>query len=156
MVSNQSGSLKLEKLASYRTSTAPIDVTVVDDMIVVADLMKSVCIVKFIPGENGEKDELKEIGRHYQTVWTTAVSSVGEDTFLVSEAQGNLIVLSRNTNGVTDQDKQRLIPTSEIALGEMVNRIRPIHIPQLASLTVTPRAFMATVRTFLIPTQSDG
>lgn len=125
-------------------------------MIVVADLMKSVCIVKFIPGENGEKDELKEIGRHYQTVWTTAVSSVGEDTFLVSEAQGNLIVLSRNTNGVTDQDKQRLIPTSEIALGEMVNRIRPIHIPQLASLTVTPRAFMATVRTFLIPTQSDG
>lgn len=115
-------------------------------MIVVADLMKSVCIVKYVPGQNGEKDELREIGRHYQTVWTTAVSSVGEDTFLVSEAQGNLIVLSRNTNGVTDQDKHRLVPTSEIALGEMVNRIRPIHIPQLASVTVTPRAFMATVR----------
>lgn len=116
-------------------------------MIVVADLMKSVCIVKYVPGEDGVKDELKEIGRHYQTVWSTAVACVDQDTFLLSEAEGNLIVLSRNTNGVTDQDKHRLIPTSEIALGEMVNRIRPIHIPQLASVTVTPRAFMATVCT---------
>jgi DNA damage-binding protein 1 len=144
-VDNNSGALKLEKLATYRTSTAPIDVTVVDDMIVVADLMKSVCIVKYMPGEDGVKDELKEIGRHYQTVWSTAVACVDKDTFLLSEAEGNLIVLSRNTNGVTDQDKHRLVPTSEIALGEMVNRIRPIHIPQLASVTVTPRAFMATV-----------
>ncbi|KAJ6133854.1 hypothetical protein N7523_000176 [Penicillium sp. IBT 18751x] len=144
-IDNNSGALKLEKLATYRTSTAPIDVTVVDDMIVVADLMKSVCIVKYVPGEDGVKDELKEIGRHYQTVWSTAVASVDKDTFLLSEAEGNLIVLSRNTNGVTEQDKHRLIPTSEIALGEMVNRIRPIHIPQLASVTVTPRAFMATV-----------
>jgi DNA damage-binding protein 1 len=116
-------------------------------MIVVADLMKSVCIVKYVPGKDGVKDELKEIGRHYQTVWSTAVASVDKDTFLLSEAEGNLIVLSRNTNGVTDQDKHRLVPTSEIALGEMVNRIRPIHIPQLASVTVTPRAFMATVYT---------
>lgn len=114
-------------------------------MVVVADLMKSVCILKYVPGEDGVKDQLKEIGRHYQTVWSTAVASVDKDTFLLSEAEGNLIVLSRNTNGVTDQDKHRLIPTSEIALGEMVNRIRPIHIPQLASVMVTPRAFMATV-----------
>lgn len=145
VINNNFGAWKLEKLASYRTSTAPVDVTVVDDMIMVADLMKSVCIVKYVRGADGVKDELKEIGRHYQTVWSTAVASVGDNTLLVSEAQGNLIVLSRNENGVTDQDKHRLIPTSEISLGEMVNRIRPIHIPQLASVTVTPRAFLATV-----------
>lgn len=145
VINNNFGAWKLEKLASYRTSTAPVDVTVVDDMIMVADLMKSVCIVKYVRGAGGVKDELKEIGRHYQTVWSTAVASVGDNTLLVSEAQGNLIVLSRNENGVTDQDKHRLIPTSEISLGEMVNRIRPIHIPQLASVTVTPRAFLATV-----------
>ncbi|KAJ5559128.1 hypothetical protein N7535_009008 [Penicillium sp. DV-2018c] len=139
------GPMKLEKLASYRTSTAPVDVTVVDNMIAVADLMKSVCLVKYTPGEAGEAAKLTEVGRHYQTVWSTAVTCVGDETFLQSDAEGNLIVLSRNMNGVTAQDKHRLIPTSEISLGEMVNRIRPISIPQLASVTVTPRAFMATV-----------
>ncbi|KAJ6010929.1 hypothetical protein N7451_002341 [Penicillium sp. IBT 35674x] len=145
VVNNDFGSIKVEKLASYRTSTAPVDLTVVNDMIIVADLMKSVCIVKYVPGKDGAKNELVEVARHYQTVWSTAVASIDDDTLLVSETQGNLIVLSRNTNGVTAQDKQRLVATSEINLGEMVNRIRPINIPQLGTVMVTPRAFMATV-----------
>ncbi|KAJ5120870.1 Cleavage/polyadenylation specificity factor A subunit C-terminal [Penicillium bovifimosum] len=142
---NNVGPMKLEKLAAYRTSTAPVDVTVVDNLIAVADLMKSLCLVKYTPGQAGEPAKLTEVGRHYQTVWSTAVACVGDETFLQSDAEGNLIVLSQNMNGVTAQDKHRLVPTSEISLGEMVNRIRPISIPQLSSLTVTPRAFMATV-----------
>ncbi|KAJ5924569.1 hypothetical protein N7466_008756 [Penicillium verhagenii] len=144
-IHNDFGPMKLEKLASYRTSTAPIDLTIVKDLIIVADLMKSVCIVKYVPGKDGVENKLMEVARHYQTVWSTAVASVDDDTLLVSETQGNLIVLSRNTNGVTDQDKHRLIATSEIALGEMVNRIRPINIQQLGTVVVTPRAFLATV-----------
>lgn len=138
--------MKIEKTATYRTSTAPVDLTVVGDLIVVADLMKSVCIVQFTEGQDGVNDKLDEIARHYQTVWSTAVASVDQGMLLLSEAEGNLVVLSRNQGGVTEQDKRRLVPTSEIRLGEMVNRIRPIHIQQLASLTVTPRAFLATVR----------
>lgn len=145
VLNNDIGFMKFEKLATYRTSTAPVDLTVVGNVIVVADLMKSVCLVKFVPGKDGTQDKLEEIGRHYQTVWSTSVASIDENTLLLAEAQGNVIVLSRNVQGVTDQDKHRLIPTSEIALGEMVNRIRPIQIPQLTSVTVTPRAFMATV-----------
>jgi DNA damage-binding protein 1 len=147
VINNNFSSMKLEKTATFRTSTAPVDLTVVDDLIVIADLMKSVCIVQFTKGQNGANDKLEEVGRHYQTVWTTAVASIEKDMLLVSEAEGNLIVLSRNQGGVTEQDKHRLVPTSEIRLGEMVNRIRPINIQQLASLTVTPRAFLATVRT---------
>lgn len=146
VTNNNFSSMKIEKTATYRTSTAPVDITVVDDLVVIADLMKSVCIVQYVRGQNGAHDTLEEIGRHYQTVWTTAVSSIDKDMLLVSEAEGNLIVLSRNQGGVTEQDKRRLVPTSEIRLGEMVNRIRPINIQQLASLTVTPRAFLATVR----------
>ncbi|EKV15851.1 UV-damaged DNA binding protein, putative [Penicillium digitatum PHI26] len=142
---NNVGPMKLEKLAAYRTSTAPVDVTVVDNLIAVADLMKSLCLIRYTPGHTGEPAKLTEVGRHYQTVWSTAIACVGDETFLQSDAEGNLIVLSRNTNGVTAQDKHRLIPTSEISLGEMVNRIRPVHIPQLCSVMVTPRAFMATV-----------
>jgi DNA damage-binding protein 1 len=147
VINNNFSSMKLEKTATYRTSTAPVDLTVVDDLVVIADLMKSVCIVQYSKGQNGANDKLEEIGRHYQTVWTTAVAAIEKDMLLVSEAEGNLIVLSRNQGGVTEQDKHRLVPTSEIRLGEMVNRIRPINIQQLASLTVTPRAFLATVRT---------
>jgi DNA damage-binding protein 1 len=151
VINNNFSSIKLEKTATYRTSTAPVDLTVVDDLIVIADLMKSVCIVQWSKGQNGANDKLVEIGRHYQTVWSTAVASIEKDMLLVSEAEGNLIVLSRNQGGVTEQDKRRLVPTSEIRLGEMVNRIRPINIQQLASLTVTPRAFLATVRTPSLP-----
>ena len=145
---NNIGPMKLEKLAAYRTSTAPVDVTVVDNLIAVADLMKSLCLVRYTPGHAGEPAKLTEVGRHYQTVWSTAIACVGDETFLQSDAEGNLIVLSRNENSVTAQDKHRLIPTSEISLGEMVNRIRPVNIPQLSSVTVTPRAFMATVSSF--------
>ncbi|CAG8088602.1 unnamed protein product [Penicillium salamii] len=145
MKTNNVGPMKLEKLASYRTSTAPIELTVVGNMIAVADLMKSLCLVRYNQGKNGEPDALVEIGRHYQTMWSTAVACVGDETFLLSDAEGNLVVLSRNKEGVTAQDQQRLLATSEISLGQMVNRIRPVDIPHLASVAVTPRAFMATV-----------
>lgn len=138
--------MRLEKLASYRTSTAPVDVTVTGDLIVVADLMKSVSIVKYREGEQGLPDSLTEVSRHFQTVWSTGVACIGENAFLESDAEGNLIVLSRNINGATDEDERRLDVTSEISLGEMVNRIRPVNIQHLASVTVTPRAFLGTVR----------
>lgn len=145
LVNNNFGAMKLEKLASYRTSTAPVDVAVTGDMVVVADLMKSVCVAKYKEGEEGLPDSLTEVSRHFQTVWSTGVASVGENMFLESDAEGNLIVLSRNVNGATEDDQRRLEVTSEISLGEMVNRIRPVNIQQLASVTVTPRAFLGTV-----------
>ncbi|KAF9885890.1 hypothetical protein FE257_012270 [Aspergillus nanangensis] len=127
VVGNRFGAMKLEKLASYRTSTAPVDLTVTDNVVVVSDLMKS------------------EVARHFQTVWATGVACIGQDTYLESDAEGNLIVLRRNLSGVEEDDKRRLEVTGEISLGEMVNRIRPVNIQQLASVTVTPRAFLGTV-----------
>ena len=146
--------MKLDKLASYRTSTAPVDVTVTGDQIAVSDLMKSVSIVQYREGANGLPDSLNEVSRHFQTVWGTGISCIAEDTFLESDAEGNLIVLRRNVNGVTDDDKRRLEVTSEISLGEMVNRIRPVNIQQLASVAVTPRAFLGTVRSPPFPSIS--
>ncbi|RAK78541.1 DDB1/RSE1 family protein [Aspergillus fijiensis CBS 313.89] len=145
VVNNNFGATKLEKLASYRTSTAPVDVTVTGNIIAVADLMKSVCLVEWKEGEDGLPDTLTEVARHFQTVWATGVACIAEDTFLESDAEGNLIVLRRNRTGVEEDDKRRLEVTGEISLGEMVNRIRPVNIQQLASVTVTPRAFLGTV-----------
>lgn len=136
---------QLKKIATYRTSTAPIDLSVTGNTIAVADLMKSISIVEFQKSDQ-ERDKLVEVARHFSTVWTTAVTDLGDNMWLVSDAEGNLIVLRRNVNGVTADDRRRLEVTSEMQLGEMVNRIRPVNIPQTSTVAVTPKAFMGTVR----------
>lgn len=119
--------------------------TVTGNLIVVSDLMKSMCLVEYKEGENGVPGSLTEVARHFQTVWATCVACIGQDTFLEGDAEGNLIVLRRNLSGVEEDDKRRLEVTGEISLGEQVNRIRPVNIQKLASVTVTPRAFLGTV-----------
>uniref|UniRef100_A0A093UZ16 DNA damage-binding protein 1 n=1 Tax=Talaromyces marneffei PM1 TaxID=1077442 RepID=A0A093UZ16_TALMA len=99
------------KSRRYRTSTAPVDIAVTDKTIVVADLMKSISIV-----ESNKTDaltmEAKEVARHFATVWTTAVADIGSNQWLVSDAEGNLIVLRRNVDGMTEEDRRRLEVTS--------------------------------------------
>lgn len=136
---------ELVKAATFRCSTAPIDMTVNGNVIAIADLMKSLVLVEYRPGEDGLSDKLAEVARHYQTTWATAVAEVDTNTYLQSDAEGNLAVLVRNPEGVTDDDKKRLQATSEILLGEMVNRIRRIDVVAQPDAVVVPRAFMATV-----------
>lgn len=133
------------KKASYRTATAPIDVAVESNTIAIADLMKSVSVVEYTKGKRSEPDTLTEVARHFQTTWGTAVALVEEGTFLESDAEGNLMVLSRNSKGLTSEDRRRLQVTAEMQLGEMVNRIRPIKVMTSPDAVVVPRAFLATV-----------
>ncbi|CAF9920542.1 MAG: hypothetical protein ALECFALPRED_001557 [Alectoria fallacina] len=138
----------LHKRATYRTSTAPIDIAIHGSQIAIADLMKSVSVTSYIPGSAGLDDTLTETARHYQTAWGTAVAHVGEDTWLEADAEGNLMVLHQNIGGVTSDDRRRLEVTSEMRLGEMVNRIRTFEVSETDSRTpapVTPKAFMGTV-----------
>ena len=110
--------------------------------------MKSVSITSYVRGSLGLDDTLTETARHYQTVWGTAVACVGEGMWLEADAEGNLMVLHQNTGGVTSDDKRRLEVTSEMRLGEVVNRIRSIEVNEMdsrAPAPVTPKAFMATV-----------
>ncbi|KAH7398342.1 mono-functional DNA-alkylating methyl methanesulfonate N-term-domain-containing protein [Pyrenochaeta sp. MPI-SDFR-AT-0127] len=135
----------LVKAATFRCSTAPIDVTVNGSLIAIADLMKSVVVVEYQRGETGLSDKLVEVARHYQITWATAVAEVDENTYLESDAEGNLVVLYRDQNGVTEDDKRRLHVSSEMLLGEMVNRIRRIDVLTAPGAAVVPRAFMGTV-----------
>jgi DNA damage-binding protein 1 len=107
--------------------------------------MKSVSVLEYKRGEAGLPDKLEEIARHFQTSWATAVAEVDENTYLESDAEGNLLVLHRDTNGVTESDRMRLVVTSDMLLGELVNRIRRITVPTSAQGLVIPRAFLATV-----------
>lgn len=133
------------KKAAYRTATAPIDVCVTDNIIAVTDLMKSLSLVKHEIGKAGQLDSLSEVARHFDTVWGTAVANVGENTYLESDAEGNLVVLEHDAQGFSVEDRRRLRVTSEMLLGEMVNRIRPISVTPTSGAVVVPKAFLATV-----------
>lgn len=163
----------LTKKASYRTSTAPIDLAISSstvngrpDTIAIADLMKSLSIVRYVPSvAPGFDDKLTEIARHFQTTWATATALISDGpnaslppsneeddnssisgTWLEADAEGNLIVLQQQSGADTlAEDRRRLAVTSEICLGEVVNRIRRIDIPTNPEAIVTPRAFLATV-----------
>ncbi|KIW01818.1 uncharacterized protein PV09_06671 [Verruconis gallopava] len=137
-----------QKNATYRTSTAPIDLCISgNNKIAVADLMKSLSILEYRPESKAAArlDELVEVARHYQTLWTTAVSDVDEDTWVVADSEENLLVLARDTEGATEEDRRRLRVTSEMALGEMVNRIRSVDVQVQNGAPVIPKAFLGTV-----------
>ncbi|KAF1982225.1 hypothetical protein K402DRAFT_407875 [Aulographum hederae CBS 113979] len=136
---------QLTKLTSFRTSTAPVGLTSRNRMVAVADLMKSVSLVEFNPGVNGTPDKLREVARHYSTLWATAVAHFAPNTYLESDAEGNLIVLERETKGVTEADMRSMRVLSEISLGEMVNQIREVDVKVPADTPVAPKAFLATV-----------
>lgn len=136
----------LTKLASFRCSTAPVDMVVTDSLVAIADLMKSVVVVEYTPpGDSGLPASLTEVARHFQTTWSTAVAPVAENTYLEADAEGNLALLVRDPNAVTADDKRRLTVSAEMHLGEMVNRIRRIDVDAASDAVVVPRAFMATV-----------
>lgn len=128
-----------------------MDIAVTGNIIAVADLMKSVALVEYSRGVNGLSDTLNEIGRHFSTVWATAVADIDSNTFLESDAEGNLMLLHQDQEGLTEDDKRRLEITSEIRLGEMVNRIRTLDVATLPDAVVIPKAFLATVSFFSFP-----
>jgi DNA damage-binding protein 1 len=108
---------------------------------------------------------LTEVARHFATLWSSAVTVVGENEWLVADMEGNLVVLRRNVGGVTEEDKRRLEVVSEGRLGEVVNTIAPVHAPSPPAVreragstttpangsakpsgpVVVPKAFLATV-----------
>lgn len=132
------------KIASYRTSTCPIDIVVEGNIIAVGDMQKSMSLVEYIPGEKGQPDKLTEVARHYQTSFTTAISHVDGDFYLTGDADGNLMMLRQNTEGVTESDKKKMDITSELNIGEQVNVIRKIVVDKKSGATVQPRALLAT------------
>ncbi|KAI1176817.1 mono-functional DNA-alkylating methyl methanesulfonate N-term-domain-containing protein [Nemania sp. FL0916] len=142
-------SAELKRLASYRPATYPIDLVVQGNTIAVADLMKSMSLVEFTPAADGQPAKLTEVSRHYQSFWATALCHIDGDAdgeaWLESDTQGNLVVLRKNTAGVTTEDRRRMEVTSEINLGEMVNKIRKVTVDASDSAIVVPKAFVGTV-----------
>ncbi|KAL0930509.1 DNA damage-binding protein 1a [Colletotrichum truncatum] len=135
----------LQKLATFRPSTFPVDLDVSGNMIGVADLMQSLTLLEFISAQEGNKARLVERARHFQYIWATSVCHLEGHTWLEADAQGNLMVLRRNPNAPTEHDKKQMEVTSEFHLGEQINKIRPLDVTPNDNDPIHPKAFLATV-----------
>ena len=166
--------LKLTKLATYRTATNPLSLSIYPSTatspatVAVADLMKSLSILTLTPPSTDNSEwALEEVARHFATLWCSAVTTVGENEWLIADMEGNMLVLRRNLTGVTAEDRRRLEVVSEGRLGEVVNTIVPVIVPAASPVAsgtrdragstnaaaqngtsgpvISPRAFVATV-----------
>lgn len=138
-------SAQFNKIATFRSATVPIDIAVTGNIIAISDMMQSLSIVEYMPGEGGLPDKLEQVARDYQACWGTAVGDIGDHTWLESDHHGNLSVLQRNVDGVTLEDRKRLRCIGELNLGEQVNVIKKITVDPSPTAMVVPKAFLATV-----------
>ncbi|KAF4513191.1 hypothetical protein G6O67_000493 [Ophiocordyceps sinensis] len=135
----------LQKVASYRLASFPVDLDVSGNMIGVVDLMQSLSLVEFIPPLDGAQGRLEERARHYQPAWATSVCHLDDNRWLEADAQGNIVVLRRNAEAPTEQDRRGLEVTSEMNIGEQINRMRRLHVTSSESAVVHPKAFLGSV-----------
>jgi DNA damage-binding protein 1 len=135
----------LQKIAAYRPASFPVDLDVSGNTIGVVDLMQSLSLVEFVPSIDNAPAKLEEKARHYQPGWATSVCHLDDDKWLEADAQGNIVVLRRNPDAPTAQDRNRLDIISEMNIGEQINRIRKLNVPKNQNDIVSPRAFLGSV-----------
>lgn len=126
--------LELSRLAQTRISSNPMDLSVTPATptapatVAVADLMKSLAVIEVTQSTSGTF-YLKEVSRHFATIWSSACTTVGEHQWLLGDMEGNLTMLRRDPTGPTNDDRRRLQVTGDFRLGEVVNKITSILNP---------------------------
>jgi DNA damage-binding protein 1 len=94
-----------------------LTIAVRGEFILVGDLMKSASLIQYKP----EAGVMEERARDINSAWTTATECVDDDTFIVAEAAHNLVVLRKNGDAATDEERHRLDVVAEFHLGHQVN-----------------------------------
>lgn len=83
-------------------------------------------------------------------MWSSSVSVIGDNEWVAADMEGNLIVVRRNVKGVTEDDRKRLEVTSELRIGEIVNSIIPVRVPQENLPTSRARGSSTTTNTKIV------
>lgn len=110
-----------------------------------SDLMKSATLLRLEHDTTEDTWQVVEIARHRETTWATCITPLDDGVWLQADAETNLSILQYDASGYTAEDRHRMRVTSELRLGEMVNRMRPISVNATPGAKVIPRAFCATV-----------
>lgn len=66
--------------------------------------MKSCSLLTY----KAEENEIEEIAKDVNANWTTAISIVDDDTFLMADNFSNMITLKKNADATNDEERSRL------------------------------------------------
>ncbi|KAF6001749.1 DNA damage-binding protein 1 [Cyanidiococcus yangmingshanensis] len=98
------------------------------NLLLVGDLMKSVCLLQLVAAENGTSDRamprLKAVAWDYETAWITACTFLNLDQYLAADNSYNLICLRRNPNETRAEFRHALTREGAFHLGDLVNVFR--------------------------------
>ncbi|KAI8912782.1 CPSF A subunit region-domain-containing protein [Gorgonomyces haynaldii] len=112
--------LNLETLSTHHGHVIALGLAVENDMIVVADLMKSMSLLRL----SSETNQLVEVSRDFNTHWMTSVESVSPEIFVGAENHFNLFACRTPIDPRNEHEAKRLLPYGHWHLGDLVNRFR--------------------------------
>lgn len=135
----------LVRECGFTTHILAINVSVRGDAILVGDLMRGASLLVY----NSEEKTIQERALDsFSGAWTTAVEVVDDNTFLVAENSNNLLLLRKNGEATTDEERHRLGIAGEFHLGEHVNRFRHgslvMRLPD-SELSAVPTVIFGTI-----------
>jgi DNA damage-binding protein 1 len=111
---------KLTPEASCHGSILVLQIKVMKDFILVADLMRSISLLTY----NKETNTIEELARDYDSNWMTALDAFSDEVFIGAESSYNLFTLVRNAKAVTDEERARLQSVGHMHIGAFINKFR--------------------------------
>ncbi|EFJ48849.1 UV-damaged DNA binding complex subunit 1 protein, partial [Volvox carteri f. nagariensis] len=112
--------VELASECSYLGNILALYLATRGNLVVVGDLMRSVSLLSY----NVEQGVLEHRAADYNSGWTTSVEALDDDTYLEGDNHLNLVVLRRNADSATDEERARLQVVGEYHTGTFVNRFR--------------------------------
>lgn len=91
------------------------------DFVVVGDLMKSLTLLVYKAAEGS----LEVRARDQDSKWLTALALLDDDTYVAADNSHNLVVVRKNPDAATEEERARLETVGRFHTGEFVNRLRP-------------------------------
>jgi DNA damage-binding protein 1 len=99
-----------------------------EDLLLVGDLMKSVCLLQLTAADNDNSESaaprLKAVAWDYETAWITACAFLGANQYLAADNSYNLLSLRRNPNETRAEFRHALTREGAFHLGDLVNVFR--------------------------------
>jgi len=105
--------------AHHNCNILNVSTSVQGEFILVGDIMKSVTLFQYLP----EDSKFQVVAQDYNAHWISTTAFLTDDLYLAADNYYNLFATRRNTDGVNEDDKQRLDLVGECHLGEFVNVI---------------------------------
>jgi DNA damage-binding protein 1 len=122
--------MQLKSICSYMAFTMALYLeSAGGDFLLVGDLMRSICVLKFHPPveANWEKKSapafLEEIASDAACNYMTSIASLDDCTYIGAEDNRNIFLCTRNAAAVTEDERSLLALRGEFHVGEFINRI---------------------------------